>query len=107
MTRLSEHRARSARGRRTAGAYSYSHQPPRPVAELTLPAEISEPAAALQADRFALPAVLAGIEIPKHFQPLAGLPPLAISKPLADAEKRLALQGLQLDQLLAGPDPSH
>jgi hypothetical protein len=35
-------RRRRARGRRTAGAFSYSTQPPRPVGELTMASEANE-----------------------------------------------------------------
>ena len=99
--RAASWRSRRARGRRTAGAFSYSTQPPRPVGELTMAAEVVGEAGRSRVR----------LEAGGQFDPAAPLPPAFSAIPILlglpttlaidHAGARLKLSAPTLDELLS------
>ena len=95
-------RTRRARGRRTAGAFSYSTQPPRPVGELTMAAEVNE-GRNNEVSKFSFVGAygrtpLPGLDLFNDFPMLPGLPTtLAVTR----AGERLRLAAPTLEEWLS------
>ena len=100
-------RGRRARGRRTAGAFSYSTQPPRPVGELTMAAEVNVGKSNDLSlffvvgayGRTPLPSNDIALALPMPALPL--LPGLPTTLDVARAAERLTLSAPALDEWLS------
>ena len=95
-------RAHRGRGRRTPGAFSYSTQPPRPVGELTMAAEVNE-GSSTEMSMFAVVGAygqtpLPGVEMFNDIPMVPGLPTtLAVTR----AAAHLTLSAPTLEELLS------
>jgi hypothetical protein len=94
-------RKRRARGRRTASAFSYSTQPPRPVGELTMAAEAVGEAGPWRLDAGVRPGTVALLPLPGAFDDMPALPGLPTTLDINRAAERLKLAAPTLDELLS------